>query len=340
MKIRHLVLTAAFAGAEQHVCVLANAQARQGHEVEVWGGDPDAMRKRLDDVVSLESCSSVSAALRLAGRAGRVDVLHAHMTKAEVAATAAAALSSHGTAVVATRHFAAVRGASRAGRLARPVLSRAVTAQIAVSEFVAAKIDGDSTVVYAGVEPAEAEPRPRKDVILVAQRLESEKRTRDALDAFSASGLVGKGWRLEIAGRGAEHEALVAHAAHLGIDEHVVFLGFTDDLPDRLDRASVVLATAPAEPFGLTVVEAMAHATPVVASASGGHLETVGRTDDRFLFEPGDVEHAGRLLAALATDTDACASYGEGLRAVQRQWFTPEAQYLGTQAFYEKVLAA
>lgn len=340
MRIRHLVLTASFAGAEQHVCVLANAQARHGHDVEVWGGDPGAMRERLDDEVAYAPSAGVWQTLRRVRRAGKVDILHAHMTKAEVAATATARLLTRGAHVVATRHFAAVRGASWAGHLVRPTLRRAVTAQIAVSEFVAANIDGDSTVVYAGVEPQEDVVGPRERVILVAQRLSPEKRTGDALDAFAASGLAAQGWRLEIAGRGTQQPELATRAARLGLTHQVEMLGFTDDLADRMRRAAMVLATAPAEPFGLTVVEAMAHGTPVVACAGGGHLETVGRVSDRFLFKPGCTEDAGHLLACLAADPRVRASYGERLRAMQQVWFTPDRQYADTQSVYDEVLSA
>ncbi|AXH96883.1 glycosyltransferase family 4 protein [Ornithinimicrobium avium] len=339
MKIRHLVLTASFAGAEQHVCGLANAQARHGHDVEVWGGDSAAMRERLAGNVSFAPCRGIGEALRLSRLASRVDILHAHMTKAEVAATAAARLFTHPARVVTTRHFAAVRGASLRGHMARPFLRRAVATQIAVSAFVAANIDGDSTVVYAGVDPQVEVTRPREDVILVAQRLSPEKRTLDALDAFAASGLAAQGWRLEIAGRGSQHDALVARATSLGLGEQLVFLGFVDDLADRMRRAAMVLATATAEPFGLTVVEAMAHGTPVVASASGGHLETVGLVGDRFLFAPGRTDEAGHMLAVMAADAAASSVYGRELRAVQRERFTPDRQYTDTQTVYEKVLA-
>lgn len=339
MKIRHLVLTESFAGAEQHVCVLASAQARHGHEVEVWGGSPEAMRQRLGDDVSYAPCATVQSALRLAWRAGRVDVIHAHMTKAEVAATAAARVLTRGAAVITTRHFAAVRGTSRAGCLARPFLRHAMTAQIAVSEFVADSIDGDSTVVYAGVEPQDEMTDERENVVLVAQRLTPEKRTCDALDAFAASGLAAHGWRLEIAGRGIQRNELVHRAAGLGLKEHVILLGFADDLADRMRRAAVVLATAAAEPFGLTVVEAMAHGTPVVASASGGHLETVGRVGDEFLFKPGDIEAAGHLLASLGAAPEMRTAYGKELRAVQQDRFTPDQQYAETQAVYDVAVA-
>lgn len=338
MKVRHLILTGSFAGAEQHVCVLANAQARFGHQVEVWGGDPAAMRSRLDDAVVAQPCSSVSAALWLARRSGRVDVIHAHMTAAEVAATLTAGLYTRGAAVVATRHFAAVRGASLAGQLARPALRRAVAAQIAVSRFVAENIDGESTVVYAGVDTQEPASGPHDNVVLVAQRLSPEKHTSDALDIFADAGIAELGWRLAIAGRGVEGEALERKIKQLGLVRSVQLLGFCPDLRARMARAAIVLATAPSEPFGLTVVEAMAHGTPVVAAAGGGHLESVGSSAEAALYPVGNLAEGGRLVRSLAKDPDARAAYGADLRRLQRVRFTVDRQYADTQRVYEEAL--
>lgn len=334
MKIRHLILTSSFAGAEQHVCTLASEQSRHGHEVEVWGGDPTAMRGRLAEGVVHRACSSVAVAVRHARKAPRPDVLHAHMTKAELASTLISGAT--GPPVISTRHFAAVRGRSRGGHLARPLLRRRFTVQLAVSEYVAAHIDGPSRVVYAGVE-SQTFDQPRERVVLVAQRLSPEKRTGDALASFATSGLVAQGWHMDIAGRGHEYEALKRQAVALGLSGAVRFLGFCDDLRNRLATAAIVLATAPAEPFGLTVVEAMAHGTSVVASASGGHLESVGRATSDFLYAVGNTHRAGDLLAQLASDEERRRGYGEKLRDVQRSLFTLERQYLNTQAVYEEL---
>ena len=239
--------------------------------------------------------------------------------------------------VVATRHFAAVRGRSHAGRLVRPLLRWRIDAQIAISHFVAGSIDGDSRVVYAGVESQPPVESTRLPLVLVAQRLETEKRTADAVEAFGQSGLAEQGWRLQVAGRGSEEAALRARTDQLGLARAVDFLGFCGDLPRRMREAGMVLATAPAEPFGLTVVEAMAHGAPVVASASGGHLESVGRAQKDFMFAPGDLHEAADRLARLAGDPEARIGYGAALRTVQQELFTTERQFRETQSVYDEL---
>jgi glycosyltransferase involved in cell wall biosynthesis len=175
--------------------------------------------------------------------------------------------------------------------------------------------------------------------VLVAQRLEAEKRTDLAIEAFAVSGLADRGWRLEIAGDGAERTALEWLARTLGIDGATTFLGARGDVDTLMARAGLLVAPCPVEGLGLSVLEAMAGGLPVVASAAGGHRETLDGIDPFTLYPALDADAAGRSLAALAADTarrDACAAAG---RAAQRERFTPAAQLAATDDVYRTVLA-
>jgi glycosyltransferase involved in cell wall biosynthesis len=226
----------------------------------------------------------------------------------------------HRARLVVTRHFAARRGSSPAGRLARPVIARGVDVQIAISRFVADSIDGPSTVIHNGVHPSTDPDAPRSNAVVVMQRFEREKQTTTALQAWSASGLAARGWRLELYGRGAEGDALLSLTRRLGMAGSVDFRGFVDDPRARLARASIMLATAPAEPFGLSVVEAMAEGTPVVAADGGAHRETLG-ADGEF-FAPGDAAACAELLVRLADSPERRGDLGARLRERQRAGFT------------------
>jgi glycosyltransferase involved in cell wall biosynthesis len=166
------------------------------------------------------------------------------------------------------------------------------------------------------------------------QRLESEKQTEVALRAWSQCQLRGNGWRLVVAGRGAEEANLHRLSAELGIAGSVDWAGFVDD-PDRLlSRVGMLLAPAPAEPFGLAVVEAMARATPVVAADGGAHGETVG--PDGWLFAAGDANACARLLDDVQNRD--LASYGDSLRARQRQLFDIETHVDGLLRVYRELI--
>jgi glycosyltransferase involved in cell wall biosynthesis len=195
-------------------------------------------------------------------------------------------------------------------------LGRLMDEQIAISEFVATAVRSDR-VLLNGVEVTDPGPLTRDRQVLVMQRLEDEKRTDVALRAWSASKLRKNGWRLVIAGRGSKLCDLRRLSADLGLSESVEWLGFVDDPTQLLAHAGVLLAPAPDEPFGLTVVEAMALATPVIAAGGGAHQETLGL--DGWLFPPGDVQACARLLDDI--ENRDRATYGRHLRLRQLRLF-------------------
>jgi glycosyltransferase involved in cell wall biosynthesis len=150
--------------------------------------------------------------------------------------------------------------------------------------------------------------------------LEPEKLTELALRAWHECRARRYGWRLLIAGRGEQEALLRTIADQLGIADSVDFLGFRSDIQNLFERASILLAPAPAEPLGLSVIEAMAAGLPIVASASGGHLETVGAVERSSLFEPNDHAEAASRLDRLAFDVDERERYGAALRGFQQAY--------------------
>ncbi len=339
LRILHAIRSDGFAGVEHHVATLAVAQRALGHRVAVIGGDPAAMRAAVGDpAIRLRPAVTVlDTALAIDGWR-RCDILHVHMTAAEIAAVLA--VRSWSVPVVSTRHFGGRRGTSLGGRLAAPLVERRVAAQIAISEYVAGLIGGPSTVVHHGVPASAASPRAlgRKDTVLVVQRLEEEKATGVALHAFARARLADRGWRLEIAGEGAQRPHLERLAVRLGIARSVRFLGRRSDVPALMERAGIFLATCPVEGLGLSVLEAMAAGLPVVAAGAGGHLETVGALPGAALFDPGNASAAAALLARLTADERERERYGTALQSLQRGRFSVESQARATEAVYRSVL--
>lgn len=343
MRIVHVIRSDGFAGVETHVARLAAAQHDRGDQVVVIGGDPRLMRPAIDRPgVGHRSAHTVletACELRRLRSSWEPTVVHTHMTAAEAAA--AMTLPPRGPALVTTRHFSARRGSSPLGRISAVLIRRRTVGQIAAGEYIASRADGDCQVVHPGLADRPDGPGAggRGRIVLVVQRLQVEKATDTALRAFASSGLAEGGWTLEIAGDGSERPALEALAAELGIAGSARFLGRRQDVGGLMARAGILLAPAPDEAMGLSVLEAMASALPVVASAAGGHLETVGPTPGAALFPAGDVTSAATLLAALATDPDRRDRYGAALRERQRTEFTVEAQARATDEVYQHALA-
>jgi glycosyltransferase involved in cell wall biosynthesis len=152
-------------------------------------------------------------------------------------------------------------------------------------------------------------------VVLVLQRLEPEKDTATALSAWRESRLAAEGWSLRVVGEGSERTKLEQRVASEAISG-VTFTGWTNDVRGEFRRSGIVLASAPAEPLGLAVLEAMAAGVPVVACASGGHLETIGQLANATLFPPGDSVAAAATLRLLLFDPMRAEMSAEGRRLI------------------------
>jgi glycosyltransferase involved in cell wall biosynthesis len=264
---------------------------------------------------------------------GPADIVHAHMTAAELAAVASR--PSHRAAVVATRHFPHRRLQSPLARPVAAAIHAGLKEQVAISRFVAAGVGETSTVVFNGVpsRPLAALRAPR---VLMLQRLEREKSPEVGIRAWARSGLGSTGWELAVAGTGRLYDAVRQVCYDLAVDGSVVFLGSVTDTDALLQECSILLAPAPAEPFGLAVVEAMSHGLPVIAACGGAHRETLGL--DGCFFPPGDVDFAARQLTALAQSIDRRVEAGGRLRERQQRLFSVDVHVSRLERVFESTL--
>lgn len=340
MRIVQLVCSDGFGGVEQYVLGLTAGLVAAGVEVEVVGGAADRMQEPLRAAgAGWHRGDDPWQALRALRALRRPELIVSHMSQADLVA-AVHRRTPRGRRVrqVSVRHFAAPRGSSRLARAGFRAVSRGIAAQLAISEYVAAQIDGESTVVHTGVARQDAVGR-RERTVLVAQRLEREKDTETALRAWAASRAAESGWRLRIAGDGGERPVLTALVRALGVTDSVEFLGYRRDVPALLASAGLVLAPTPREGLGILVLEAMAAGAPVVAADGGGHRETVGAVRPDLLFAPGDYLAAAGTIDRLIADDRARAEAGRMLQDLQRERFGVEQQVAGALAVFRRALA-
>lgn len=317
MRILHVTRSDAFAGTERYAAEVCRELADLDHDVTLVGGEPHRMSREAGPRVRWLPGSSTATAARSILTVGRADVVHAHLTAAEVAAVATR--WRHRGLVVATRHIAADRGAGRK-RLLAPLVERGIDIEIAISLTVdnALRKRADE-VLHNGVRSQDSTYDPSSRTVLVLQRLEPQKRTHVAIEAWRMSGLAQQGWNMQIAGEGSERAALMSQAAGL---EGIEFLGHVDDVAPLLRAAGIVMAPAEGEGLGLTVLEAMAWARPVLAARSGGHLETLPSSAP--MFAAGDPRDAATHLRALAADAERRRELATVLQDRQRTGFTLE----------------
>jgi len=340
MRIVHLVCSDRFAGVEQFVLRLAVAQREAGHEVDVLGGAPERMSGPLrESGVAWSPAVGLWDGVRaLRARRRTADVVNTHMTNADAAAVLA--LGRRRPALVSTRHFASRRG-SVLGIRVDALVRRRVDAEIAISSAVAAAIGVPSVVVHSGVPSAPADagvPAERERVVLMAQRLQPEKRTDTGIRAFAASGLAHDGWRLDIAGDGPLRADLEALVDELGVSDAVRLLGFREDLPARLERAALFLAPCEVEGLGLALIEAMAAGAASVAASAAGHLDVLQGLDARSGYRPGDIPDAADALRTLAEDEERRMRLAEQAGERARTEFSLAQQSARTDDVYRRAI--
>jgi glycosyltransferase involved in cell wall biosynthesis len=143
-----------------------------------------------------------------------------------------------------------------------------------------------------------------------------------------------------VVGEGDYRETLERIARRLGVGDHVRFPGFVGgkDKVRLLQESRVLTYTSPKEGWGLSVIEAGACATPVVASNSPGLRESVVDGKNGFLVRHGDIRDLGEKIVTLLTDDARAQSMAEeGLRwAATFHWNTSAEK---TLALIEEILA-
>jgi len=175
---------------------------------------------------------------------------------------------------------------------------------------------------------------PIRPFAVFAGRLAEEKRIDVVLDSWPEVERR-TGLRLVIAGAGPHADRLRAHR-HAG---RATWLPWQDDrhrLADLLALADLYLAPGPSETFGLTVVEAMASGTPVVAVDAGAGVELVRDSGAGCWYPDGNPEG---VVAAVTDLLEAGpARLGQVARAFAETHHAWESVFDRTFALYQQLV--
>lgn len=112
-------------------------------------------------------------------------------------------------------------------------------------------------------------------------------------------------------------------ARERGVGSRVRLLGHRRDVPRILDGLDIFAHPSHAEPFGLSILEAMAHGLPVVAWREGGPAEIVVDRETGLLAAPGDIVGLTAALDALLADAELRAALGTRGRERAATAFNP-----------------
>ncbi len=217
---------------------------------------------------------------------------------------------THGEEVVQTAY-------NRLARLRGPAL-RASDIVITVSSFTRDRLISDFGVaperirlVTPGVDLDRFTPGETSEpFILGVGRLIERKGFDRLIDAFAKVAPDHPTYRLRIAGRGPEEEALKAQGAASPFADRIDFLGGVDDaeLTSLYRRCTIfsmpnrTLDDGDTEGFGLIFLEANACGKPVVGGRAGGAVDAIVDGETGFLVNGADSEAIAAALRRLLDD--------------------------------------
>jgi glycosyltransferase involved in cell wall biosynthesis len=286
-----------------------------------------------------------------------IDLVHAHMYRAEMLGTRAAVAA--GTPVImATVHSSRIRSHAETAMLAAltPHMDRLIVPSDSIRRKVAneGRAGARFAVIPNGVDlsrfstPAPACTLRREfgipadaHLLGIVARLEPEKGHRyliEAMPAILAS--VPDTW-LAIVGEGSEADALRAQATSLPhpAASRVVFTGRREDVSALTDDLTVAVVPSMREAQGISILEAMARRRPVIASAVGGIPEVITDGIDGLLVPPADPRALAAAAVRLLVDPALRERIGEAGYATVARRFSIEAQVKQVEAVYDEELA-
>ncbi len=275
-------------------------------------------------------------------RSRRYDVVQSHWLLPQ-GAVAAMTAPRAGVPHLATVHGSDVLGLDGAAlrRVKAGVLRRtqAVTVNSAATEAAVRALAPPGLPVHRipmGITVHAAEPAPPRDPPSVGYvgRLVGWKGVADLLEAVA---LLRAGSHPEllcvVGGTGPEEEALRTQAERLGIAAAVSFLGWVDPETVPALIASWQVAVFPSrlevdgttEGQGLSILEAMAQARPVVASRVGGIPDSLTDGVHGLLVDQRSPALLARAVASLLDDPERAAAMGRAGRERAVGTFSREA---------------
>jgi glycosyltransferase involved in cell wall biosynthesis len=172
-----------------------------------------------------------------------------------------------------------------------------------------------------------AQPRPSTTDITIgfAARIEHLKGPMVLLEAFASASQTCDRLRLMIAGAGTLEQKLIARARSLGVASRCEFVGVYTKPEQRksfMQLLDIFALPSLSEGTPNSIIEAMLHGVPVIASAVGG-IPDIIPPETGILVPPGDIEALGEAIIRLAKNAKLRERMGRAARERYGDLFSP-----------------
>jgi glycosyltransferase involved in cell wall biosynthesis len=130
-----------------------------------------------------------------------------------------------------------------------------------------------------------------------------------------------------IIGEGTEEfeDNITQKVRKLGLENHLLFLGFREDIAELLQILDVFVLSSLSEGMSLAIVEAMGVGIPVVATKSGGPEELIEDGKTGFLVPPRDEKSLAEKVSLLLKNKELARSMGMSGKSSVREKFSIRA---------------
>jgi len=304
-------------------------------------------------------------ALKQLVEAVKPDVVHTHLTYANVLGTLAAALARR--PVVASLHNVDINQTKWPGpkrRIESFVLRRwswrvAVVAESARAPTAANfglpaermvvvpnGIDAESIALSPdydrGVKRQQLGALPGEYLVCNVGRLERSKGQQFLLQALAAlrSHTPEIAVRLVLVGDGSEEHTLRMLAQRLDLDDRVAFVGVRSDVAEIIAASDLFVLPSLNEGLSQALLEAMALEAPVVATAVGGALDVLHHGRTGWVVPPAQPVALADAMRAALRERRAAMSRAARARALVAQHFGLKTHLTALRALYASVAAS
>ncbi len=144
--------------------------------------------------------------------------------------------------------------------------------------------------------------------------------------------------KLLLIGIGEHEDYLKALVKKLGLEEQVIFLGYSKEVQKYMYNSDVVLVPSVSEGFGVVFLEAFNCRTPVIAFdvPAGNELMTHG--EQGFLVSPYEVQDMAAQIESVLSAPDKSRAVAENAYGKLKTYFTIDRMVEETITFYEQAL--
>jgi glycosyltransferase involved in cell wall biosynthesis len=348
-------------GAERHVVDLATALARHGHDVTIACSTSGALQRDaeiggvtvaplMDKLVKRRFSPAFARRLGTLVTSGEFDLVHAHVYAS--ASAAAEAVAGLAVPLVITEHTEAPwRGLqertishatyARADQIL--AVSTAIRTQL-LHEFgvPARKASYVPNAIVALSEPQLTQPLPagcdRARLVGRVARLQPEKGIEVFLRAAAALAPRAPDVRFLIVGAGPVRRRLETLCRRLAITDRVYFLGHRPDARAIIATLDILVVSSLNDGSPLVVLEAMASATPVLASRTGGIPDQLRDGVDGLLVTPGSAGALATAMERLLGDPDGARLLAASARRRVRSRFRYDTMLTAVERAYRIAL--